>query len=215
MRHALIIRFHYEKDDPRFIWRLNYFKMACLPRILAQTSQDFDICVRCYPWQEEQIKALSPRIKTFQVKNEGARYKQSGKYKYFHDFVPWADVIGLKKYEIQSGLDSDDLIEPDYIKKIEDAVAKHKAKYPGKSLHLSFQPKLYSMKSQKVTPMRKYREKTPGSAFFAIYQPNKDKYMFAYEVSHIYLGQHFDHSLVLPAGYCYATAHDLNESTGK
>lgn len=213
--HALILRFHYEKDDPRFAWRLNYFKMSCLPRILAQTSQNFDIWIRCYKWHEAEIKALSPRINTFQVKNEGARYKQHGKRKYFHDFVPWSDVIGLPKYDIQSGLDTDDLIEPDYIKMIEKSVAEHKAKYPGKSLHLSFQPKLFTLSSHKITPMRKYAPKRPGSAFFSIYQPNKFTYLFAYQESHITLGANFDRSITLPDGYCFATAHSINESTGK
>jgi hypothetical protein len=217
MTHAIILRMHYEKDDPRFAWRLAYFRAMCLPRILAQTSQNFDIWVRCNPWHTDEIKALHPRINAFQVRNEVVKYKENGRARYFHDFVPWSDVVGMPQHDIQSGLDTDDLIAENYIEKVENEVEKHMSLNPGVPLHLSFQPQTFNTKTLAIRPMKRYLPHVRGSAFFSIYQPDKSlgKYKFAYEISHISLGKVFPYSFVIPSGYCWASIHDLNESTGK
>lgn len=209
---AFIIRFHYSSKDLRFKWRFEYFKNEVLPRILNQTEQDFDICIRCNPEHNELFKSLHPKIKTFQVENEFVEYKQSklnGK-KYFEDFVEWDRVLGLEKYDVQMGLDSDDLIEKDYFSIIKELVYKN----IGTTLHICFQPKLFRLSTGKTKPMRTYSEKR-GSAFFALYQPSKDNYKFAYCMSHIILGRIAEKTIVVPEGHCMATAHDINESTGK
>jgi len=74
--HVLIIRFHYEKNDPRFDWRLAYFKAMVLPRILNQSYKNFDIAIWCNPEHDEIFKALSPRIKVFHSKIDTVKYKE-------------------------------------------------------------------------------------------------------------------------------------------
>jgi len=208
--HIVIIRFHYKEDDPRFCWRLAYFKAMVLPRLLNQSHPNFTIGIRCNPCHEEIFKKLSDKIITFQTKDDSARYKiGNNNKKYFEDFVKWDDVIGLEKFDIQSGLDSDDLIGKDYIKIINESFDKET-----KKTHLCFQPQLFNAMTLQTKPMMQYHSKR-GSAFMALYQPNKEDYHFIYEISHISLWKLANKSIIIPAGHCWATAHLLNESTGK
>jgi len=210
MTHAIIIRMHYPEGDPRFEWRLAYFQAMVLPRLLGQTDQNFDIAVRCYAWQEERIKSLSKKIITFRVKDEFERVRKVRGKKYFVDFAKWEDVEGLKKYDIQSGLDSDDLVSPKYIETIHRMVD---ASSKWQSLHISFQPRVFDAMTFKTGDIGvKYSEKK-GSAFMSIYQPNKENYRFVYEESHLRIGRHFDKSIIIGPGFCWATVHGNNFST--
>jgi len=215
LTHAIIIRFHYEKNDPRFEWRLAYFKSMVLPRILAQTSQNFVIAIRCNPCHQKIFNKLSNKIITFTVKNEGAKYKQGPSKKFFYDFCPWSDVNGLEKFDIQTGLDSDDLIAEDYLEKIEKEVFRFRLTNPGKSLHITFQPELFNTKTLEKYSIGQVYNPQMGSAFFSIYQPDKTNYFFAYEESHLTLCRRVNQSIVLPIGSCWASVHEYNESTGK
>jgi hypothetical protein len=213
--HILIIRFHYAEDDPRFVWRFNYFKWEVLPRILAQTVSDFDIAIRCNPWHNRLFQSLSDRIITFQVKDEYVKYRPPtihGKV-FFYDFIPWENVIGLKKYEIQSGLDSDDLIAPNYMQTIREEIAEHN---PKQSLHISFTPEIFNTKTKQTYPISDTYNPQKGSAFMTLYQPDFEKtYHFVYEISHLKLGTLAKRSITLSKGYCWASVHDHNESTGR
>jgi len=214
MTKAFIIRFHYGKDDKRFEWRFNYFKEKVLPRIKGQTVNGFDICIRCNEWHKKLFEDLG--LKTFQVKDESVKYKINGRFKYFHDFASWDRVIGLEKYDLQMGLDSDDLIERNYVERILKEVETFKLGNPTRSLHLSFQPQTINIRNGRkiIGELHRYNPRK-GSAFMALYQPNKENYKFIYCESHISLWKHADFSITLPRGYCYATIHDINESTGK
>lgn len=206
-KHAVIIRFHYQENDPRFEWRFAYFKAMVLPRILNQSVSHFDIAIWCNEWHEERFEKLSNRIVTFRTKEDPTRRKGI----YFVDFAPWNEVRGIPKYEIQSGLDSDDLITPDYIETIEKTIAE---KSGGKPMHLSFQPLIFSTQKLGTQSIGITYHPKKGSAFFSIYQPaGTEPYRFAYENSHLKLWKFFPKSITLPKGKCWATAHNLNEST--
>ena len=208
--HALIIRFHYGKEDPRFDWRFSYFKAVVLPRILNQTRKDFDICIWCNKWHDEIFKSLSSRIKIFHSKKETIRYRMLNGKKYYYDFIEYEDLEGLDKYEIQSGIDSDDLISRDYI----DTIVKYLKNEKGKT-HLCFQPKTFNLKTLAIKPMLPYHSKR-GSPFLSLYQPNKeDNYKFIYCDSHISMWRYAKKSIIIPSGHCFMTIHYLNESTGK
>jgi hypothetical protein len=213
MKAAFIIRFHYEEGDPRFAWRLAYFKAMVLPRILAQTHGDFDIAIRCNPAHDHEflMPKLAERIRTFHVKGEAARYRTIGSKRYFLDFVPWRDVEDLPAYDLQMGLDSDDLIDEGYVARI---MYELKKKDPGKAAHVSFQPELFDLRTLKKYRMTQRYSPTFGSAFFALYQPHKGiRYRFAYEASHLKLHEFAESSVTVEEGYCCATTHDMNEST--
>lgn len=212
MTHGVIIRFHYEKGDPRFGFRLAYFKAMVLPRLLAQTNQNFQIAIRCNPCHEKILKNLSEKITTFRVRNEAERFRMIKTKKYFVDFAPWHQVLGMAKYDIQSGLDSDDLVSENYIETIQRIVMEHPA---NKSLHISFQPEIFNSETLKTYPIGSTYTEKRGSAFFSIYQPDKNHYKFAYEKSHLFIGKDMDKSIIMPKGFCWATVHGNNYSTTK
>lgn len=214
---VIIIRFHYEESDPRYAWRFQYFKEKVLPAILTQTVDNFDIAIRCNQWQEEKLQELSPRIKTFQIRDEQTNYKIEGGKKYFYDFTPWESVIGLEKYEIQYGLDSDDIISPDYIEMLQKTIEENKDAGTSTTVHVSVQPEIICSKTGKIESIRQIYSEKMGSAFMAIYQPTDiENYHFIYEVSHLKLGELFNKSIIIPTpGKCYASVHLYNESTNK
>ena len=211
MKKAFIIRFHYEENDPRFAWRFQYFKESVLPRILAQSVQDFDIAIRCNPAHDQLFKDLSEKIRVFHVDGECVQYKMVGGRKYFLDFVSWDRVIDLPRYELQLGLDSDDLIEPFYLKAIVNML---RGMPDHETTHICFQPQLINEKTGDIHRMPQRYSSTKGSAFFAIYQPaGTEPYVFAYQESHLTISRNFINKIVMPEGACFASCHHLNEST--
>jgi len=215
--HAVIIRFHYKKDDPRFDWRFAYFKSMVLPKLLAQDNKDFDIAIWCESHHKDLFRGLSNRIVTFDIRKSAKghiRPEDKDKAKeygglYFIDFTHWEDVLRLKKYDIQTGIDSDDLIlRHDFIDRVEEECSKAQS-----SLHLSFQPYAFKVSSLKTYSYALRYGTTKGSPIFSLYQPDKDRYYFAYEDSHLKMGNYADESRVVPEGYCAFSVHDINEST--
>jgi len=206
MTAAFIIRFHYEPEDPRFAWRFQYFRDAVLPRILAQ-GEGFDIAIWCNAAHRALFLELSDRIRVFDVRGTRAEYRPGTRF--FFDFAPWEDVIGLPKYELQLGIDSDDLIMPGYLEHVRAAIELEGARY------VCFQPELIAVEGGLVKSMPAYTDRR-GSAFFALYQPaGTEPYIFAYSESHLTIGQNFppETRRVMPAGFAYASCHELNEST--
>lgn len=212
MTTGIIIRFHYKQDDPRFSWRYKHFVENVLPRILTQTYNQFDVCIWCNDWHRHFFESIG--LKTFTVKEEKVKYKINGHQKYFHDFTPWESVVGLEKYDIQIGLDSDDYIDRNFVGQVVLEIEKNMFDRGNKSVHICFQPELIRLSTGAKEPMRIYHRKR-GSAFMALFQPNKENYRFIYEESHISIIRKADIARVLPVGYCWAVAHDINESTGK
>jgi hypothetical protein len=205
---AVITRFHYPKGHPDFKWRLDFYKNEVFPRLLTQIDQEFDIWLWIEPHHEKQVK-FDPRINTFTV-DCNVRKNQYG---HFIDHTPWSKVKGLPKYDVQVGLDSDDLVEPKFISKIKRLATGNK------SIHISFQPIKMDMKTGKKYQMRfcgnktKYNAENGTSPVFAIYQPRKDKYKFAYEHDHLFIFKHFDMLKLVGEGYVYMGIHGKNDST--
>lgn len=209
MKTGFIIRFHYEENDKRFPWRLDFFKNEVLPRIKNQTFKDFDICIGCNQWQVKIFQELG--LKTFTA-DWPVRYKNN---RFFHDFVKFEDLQGLEKYDVQFGLDSDDLIEENYVQTAMLEIQNHIRLHRSSSFHLSYQPKLFRWKDRRIERMNKYNVQR-GSAFMCLYQPiTENNYRFIYEESHITIIKKAVYKKIIPEGFCYAVAHDLNESTGK
>jgi hypothetical protein len=197
MNITTITRFHYpieKKESKEYKWRLAFFRDEVLPRI-----KGVDINVWCNDWQRDEIEALG--VKTFYAETETRKNKMG----YFVDFVEWKNVKGLKKYDIQIGLDSDDLIEPEFIDKVKECSG-------DQSIFMSFQSEKIDIKTGKKYKMPRDYSKQ-GSAIFAIYQPNKENYLFAYQDSHLKMPKYFDKFIFIPTGYCYVNVHNYNDST--
>lgn len=217
LTHAVVIRFHYPQDSEKFEWRLAYFQSMVLPKLLEQTYQDFDICIWVNPWHKERVESLSDKIKTFTVR-EGAdaiRPEDAHKEGRYHiDFVRWGDVIGMDRYDIQTGLDSDDLIMPNYIETIQATFESFMDRIDGlKTMHLCFQPYVFDTKTLRIFKSPNTYTKNNGSAFFSLCQFGSSKYIFAYEYSHLELPKHMDYTTVMPEGMCAYSVHDNNESS--
>lgn len=207
MTAGFVIRFHYSENDPRFMWRFNFFKTRVLPRLQKQSETGFEIYVWSNPAHDKLFHELN--CKTFHAPDK-RRYKNG----YFHDFVSFEELEGFPKLELQMGLDSDDFIMPDYVKIIFDFVKLHKAKFPEQSFHICFQPRLFDLKTKVKTNMRRYNTRK-GSAFMALYQPVRLPYRFIYSESHISIITKADQKQVIGPGFCYAVKHNINESTGR
>lgn len=208
---GVIIRFHYERNDPRFSWRFEYFRRHVLPRLKQQAYDNFEIWIRCNEWHRPLFESLG--LNTFYIQNEVVKYKQSknGNKRFFHDFVPYEMTVGLPKFDVQFGLDSDDLISEQYIMKVMKTIIDQDLT---KSIHVCYQPELLYWKTGVIKPLRQYSTNR-GSAFMALYQPRNYKYRFIYDESHISIIKKADIRIVLPRGECFASVHDFNESTGK
>jgi len=205
MKIAFIVRFHYKKNEPKFEWRLDYFKKRILPRLKNQ-GVELDICVWCNEWHDQIFKDLG--LKIFRPVKERAEHREG----YWLDFVPWKDIRGLDRYDIQMGIDSDDLIDKNYVKTVLKIIEKESK---GRPMHICFQPQLFDWKRHQFRSIGIVYGPRKGSAFFAIYQPveTTKKYIFAYEDSHLRLWKYFEKSVIIPSGRCWATVHGLNEST--
>ena len=212
---AFIMRMHYKKNDPRFEWRLAFFASMVLPKLLAQTDQNFDICMRVNEHHADRVRALSDKIKIFnvapRVKNKIKNGYRSKARKYFIDFVDFKHVVGLDKYDIQIGLDTDDMpLRGDFVERIKDEVVTR----GGKSIHISFQPHVFHVPTLRMfeAPVKYGARK--GSAIFALYQSDEvRKYVFAYEDSHLKMPRFAVTRIAIEEDFCAYSVHDNNAST--
>lgn len=217
---AFVIRMHYEKGDPNWEWRLNYFSSMVLPKLLRQQTThgtkkfNFDICIWANKWQEKQLKALSPKIKIFNVKKEKRGYvspewEEKAK-RYFIDFMNFKDVVGLGMYDIQIAIDSDDLLITDtFVQKIYSECMDNKDVHT----HLTFQPYVFDAQELKTYRSHIQYSAQRGSAFYAIYQPDKTDYLFAYHTTHQKMPSFAKKVIVVKEGYCAYTVHGRNDSS--
>lgn len=219
MKTAFIIRLHYKKNDPKWSWRLAYFRSMILPKILAQTDQDFDICLWVSDHHLKEVKAISDRFKFFKPMDRYKNYLKQGYRhkikKYFVDFRDYKMLVGLEKYDIQIGIDSDDMItRDDFIERIK----KECSKKPEKSLHIGFQPYIFQPSTLRTFKCPFPYHDGRGSPIFVLYQPldvdfYNTHYVFAYEDSHLKLPRYMDRKKMIGENYCCFSVHDCNAST--
>ena len=196
--HCVIIRFWYPEITESVRWRLDYLRSEVLPRLLSQDGQDFDIAVLCNTRHRGLVCNLGPRFIPCFIKNERAVRGNL-------DFLEYRDVSGLNKYNIQTAMDSDDLIlRKDYIAKIESIFASKR-----RSCHLSFPPYLQDLKTNMIYRYPRYAH--GGSPFYSLYHPDTGPaYEFIYHDSHLRIGRFAEERIIAPEGYCAFTIHDFN-----
>lgn len=216
MKTAFIIRMHYKRDDKKWLWRLAYFQAIVLPKILAQKDKDFDICMRVNPHHADQVLALSDKIKIFDATPSrrdwvDPKYRKKQK-KYFIDFLDYKHLVGLDKYDIQIGIDSDDiLLRDDFVSRVKEEVLKD----PSKSLHISFQPHIFHTNTLRMFECPTKYGVGHGSPIFALYQTQDQKrYLYAYEESHLKMPTNAKRKIRIEEDYCCYSVHSCNSSTG-
>jgi hypothetical protein len=202
MSHIVITRMLYEDNDPRFEDRLALYKTLCLPRLERQTDKEFNVAVLCNKSHRNIFAKLG--IIPFHLKDNW--FGRVGKIGW-SAFTPWENVKGLDKYDIQSNLDSDDLVSENYIERIK------KVAVGDNSLHIHFQPRLFNLHTFEEKEQKKKYNEECGSAFYSLYQPDKKKYIYVGHDSHIRMGQYMDKSILIGEGYCWINIHGSNDST--
>jgi hypothetical protein len=203
-KHAIITRMVYEEDDPKFEERLAIYRAMCLPRLRLQKNKNFDISVLCNKKHADIFRSLGIIPHFLKEEFYGERMPVGTWILY----TPWENIEGLEKYDIQTNLDSDDLVSPDYTEKIEEEMKKHNCK-----TLLSFQERLYNPHTFEEKEMRKkYHEKMP-SAFYSLYQPDKTNYIYINHDSHLQMHKYAEKSIIVGEGYCWASIHGNNDST--
>lgn len=205
LRHAVVIRLHYQPGDPLFAWRLAFFRSMVLPRLAAQTCQDFEIWVVCHPDHVREIESLGNvhaiGLSDFCVAEawRGVEWKDS-----------WELPEALPRFDIQTALDSDDLVSLDYIARIQEEVAKRL----GQPLILSFQPyKLDLLTLCRYVMWERYCE-TQCSMFWTLYTPPGEEYRSVLEFDHSFAWKWCPNVVTIPEGYCDMTIHGTNMETG-
>ena len=204
LRHAIIIRMHYQPGDRKYVWRLAFFRTMVLPRLMAQTCQDFDIWVVCHPAKVKEIESLG---------NDYPKEVHAVGLPNFSTMGMWnSQELGgaLPKFDIQTALDSDDLVALDYIARIREEVGK----CLGQMLIVSFQPyKLNLLDLRQYVMWERYYEEQ-GSMFWTLYTPAGEAYRSVLEFDHSFAWKWCPNVVTIPEGYCDMAIHGGNMETG-
>ena len=202
LRHAVIIRMHYQPGDPKFDWRLAFFRSMVLPRLLTQTCQDFEIWVVCHPEHVQEIAGIGSigSINAVGLPN-------------FSTLGMWTSQdLGdaLPRFDLQTALDSDDLVTLNYIDRIREEVGQHL----GQKLIVSFQPyKLNLLDLRRYVMWERYCE-TQCSMFWTLYTPPGEEYRSVLEFDHSFAWKWCPNVVTIPEGYCDMAIHGGNMETG-
>ena len=199
LRHAVIIRMHYQPGDPKFAWRLAFFRSMVLPRLLTQTCQDFEIWVVCHPEHVHEVETLG---NVHVVGLPG-----------FSSLGMWTSQdLGdaLPRFDLQTALDSDDLVTLNYIDRIREEVGQRL----GQKLIVSFQPyKLYLPEVRRYVMWERYYEQQ-CSMFWTLYTPPGEEYRSVLEFDHSFAWKWCPNVVTIPEGYCDMVIHGGNMETG-
>ena len=208
MTHIVISRMLYARGDPKFEERLAIYKSLYLPRLRLQSTKDFDIGVLCNKAHAHIFRDLG--VIPFHRKDKWLGQKPK---RFWSCLTNWDEIKGLDKYDIQTNLDSDDLVSDGFVKRIQVAVQKEIDEGHKGSLHIHFQPRLFELHTFIEKAQQKNYGSNEGSAFYSLYQPDKDNYIYVGQDSHIRIGSYMDKSVLIGEGYCWINVHDNNDST--
>lgn len=199
-KQVIITRLLYE-DDNRFQKRLSLYKQYLLSSLEKQTNKDFDVAALCNRKHAPVLRSIGVIPYFTREGNFGTRDKT------WHIKIPWSEIEGLDKYDIQSNIDSDDWVSGDYIQTIQELAQ------GDKSIHIHFQPLLVDIKTGLVKKMKSVYNENNGSAFCSLYQPNKDNYIYIGQDGHRRMQNYADKTIIIDEGRCFVGVHDDNDST--
>lgn len=199
--HIVVSRLFY-KDEKALRDRLLIYKETALKSLLKQEDQNFDIAILC-KLEHKDIVKIHPKIIPFFSDKE--MFRLSGNN---FSFFKWEDVYGIDKYDIQTNLDSDDSVSPEFTKKIQETMADKNY-----ITHIHFQPLLRNYHTGEIKKMKLRYNESFQSMFYSIYQPNKENYIYIGQDSHSVFGKYAEESILIPEGYCWMNIHDKNSSS--
>jgi hypothetical protein len=199
--HIIITIFAYPPGE-RFNNRMKLYKKWHLDSLYKQTLQNFDIGAICHPENDKHFEEMG--IIPIHTKDgyDGHIHPTRGHWEYY---TPWENITGIKKYEMQTGLDTDNFLEPEYVERLYQELERLPKDEPA---HIHFQPRIKNIITGQEKEMASRYGPTWGSAMFSLYQP-KEPYYFIYHDSHSRMQNLFKKS-VLVNGYCLVGVHDEN-----
>ena len=204
LRHAVVVRLHYQPDDPKFDWRLAFFRAMVLPRLISQRGllrhgEDFEIWVVCHPQHVQKIEALG-NVHVVGLPDFSTLGMWTGQ----------ALADALPRFDIQTALDSDDLVSLDYIARIQEEVGKSLER----TLIVSFQPyKVNLLDLRRYVIWERYYEQQ-CSMFWTLYTPPGEEYRSVLEFDHSFAWKWCPNVVTIPEGYCDMAIHGTNLETG-
>lgn len=202
MNHIIITMFAYPPGK-RFLDRLEIYKKWHLSALHKQTLQNFDIGAICHPENDHYLKELG--VIPVHTK-DGYNGHIHPTRKHWEYYTPWENIDGIKKYEVQTGLDTDNFLEPNYVERLYEELEKLPKDKPA---HIHFQPEIWNIITGEKKRMNSRYGVDWGSAMYSIYQP-REPYYFIYHDSHSRMNKLFKTSVLVKEGYCWVGLHDEN-----
>lgn len=200
MIHAIIIRLYFAPDDPRAAWRLACFEALTLPCLQRQTCRDFEVWVRCHPEHRARIEAMDPMLRTF-LDASRREDREIGLN------ALAGDGAALPRFEIQSRMDSDDLVSKHFVARI----MKEMGRAAGEPLVVSFQPYKFDLETRRRFRMATRYHSRRCSMFLSLYQPpGMENYRYIYDFNHRLIWEAFPRVVTVPEGYCDLLIHGGN-----
>jgi hypothetical protein len=196
IRHAIIVRMNYSERNA-FNKALSLFKRNLLFCLEHQEEQSFDLMVGCNDRDREEVISASDKI-VIDTFTFPLRIKKNGAVKPF-------EVEGFEDFHIQTRLDYDDMISPNFTKRV---IEEYNAVQGNESLILSFQPIKLDLYSPEAKSMKPYHDKK-CSMFLSWINPKK----FIFCDSHLTMWKYADRVKHIDEGYAWLVVHEDNTLT--
>jgi hypothetical protein len=176
LRHAVYIRFSYT-DFPLFLRRLDVMQATAVPSLLAQ-SGDFDVQVKVSgPAHARVVEAQTPFRAVLEYDFDG--------------------------YNIQTRHDSDDIVAPGYIKKIQSF-------YDGTPRVVTFQIRKYDWAAGTTHEYHSPYHEKKCSMFTSVLCPRPGETIFSYKHGDLW---RLATVSVIDEGLCFLVVHGFNKVT--
>lgn len=211
--HCINIKLDYE-DDGLFeeaLWRFRLGQLECLR---SQTSLDFDIVIRSqlrhFPILKDLGLRFGMRIKPY-IFTGDPLIAWDGKprtHAYPCEYIQ-SETKYLEKYHIQTLLDYDDWLRPDFVARIEQ-------EFKGKTKKhvLNFMPVKVDIVNLEIYKMNYYRT-GKGSMMQSLFCPDLDDYTLCWAYRHLALPKSIGSSTIIDEGYCWYVVHNYNTGNAR
>lgn len=211
--HCINIKLDYTDDDlfEEAYWRFRLGQLECLK---SQTIQDFDIVIRSqlkhFSVLQDLGRKFEMRIKPYLFTGDPLiMYNGTPRtHPYPSEYIQ-SETKYLDKYHIQTLLDSDDWLRPDFIARIE-------AEFKGKTRKhvLNFMPVKVDIINLEIYKMNYYRT-GKGSMVQSLFCPDLDDYTLCWAYRHLALPKAIGSSTIIPEGYCWYVIHNYNTGNAR
>jgi len=199
--HVIVTNLYYD-DEEMFKKRYEVYVSETLSRLKKQKNKEFDIAILCLKKHNHIIEKLG--ISPINYKKEDIKKRPFG--------VAYNEITGLKKYDIISSIDSDDLVSEGYTQKIIEEIEKA-TKEKDCSVSVTFQPRLFDLNTKEEKRMKKFRYSAKKcSMFYSVYMPNQGHNTIR-KHPHSAVSVGIEKNVFVDEGFCWMGINDYNSAT--